>query len=113
MECWGIRYCYSGLLLRQSAKESDRIMQRTILKDIKKLNANGNQCFIMDNEGECREMGFFYIMFFDKKQRDCFYKKHTTNEKLKKYAKQAHMKRIKEPALIPEEWFGKELYAEA
>lgn len=74
------------------------------------------KCFIMESKKE--DMGFFYIMFFDESERNAFYDKHTkcvgygkrnkTARMRSAYARQAHMRKIKEKAIIPEGWFGKE-----
>lgn len=118
-ECWGIRYCYSGLLLHNGAKKAQSIMRKTIFADMQ--GKWKGKCFIMESEKE--DMGFFYIMFFDESERNAFYDKHTkcvgcgvgadgkrnkTARMRATYSKQAHMRKIKEKAIIPEEWFGKE-----
>lgn len=114
-ECWGIRYCYSGLLLHNGAKKAQSIMRKTIFADMQ--GKWKGKCFIMESEKE--NMGFFYIMFFDESERNAFYDKHTkrvgrggrlniTSKERATYARQAHMRKIKEKAIIPEEWFGKE-----
>lgn len=94
--CWGLRY--SPLRVRLTNPNNYVKLIQKVEADLRTLGEG--VCFTMEPEDK-DNMGYIYIMFFDKATKDAFFSKHK-NEKAYKDGK---ITDIFEPAYLPRKMF--------
>ena len=95
VECWGLRYSYIRVMLTNPKRHAKLISK--VEADLKALGEGA--CFTMEPENV--NLGYVYIMFFDKKEKEAFYASH----KDEKAYKDGRLTDIEAPAYIPRKFF--------
>lgn len=96
VQCWGLRY--SPLRVRLTNPNNYVKLIQKVEVDLRTLGEG--VCFTMEPE-EKDNMGYIYIMFFDKETKDAFFSKH----KNEKAYKDGRITDICEPAYLPRKMF--------
>lgn len=91
VECWGLKYSTMRVRIK-NPKNYAKLIQK-VEDDLRALGEGA--CFTMEPENV--NLGFVYLMFFDKATKDAFYKSHC---KEKAYA-DGRLTDISNPAYIP------------